>query len=108
MMANNIYLIQQDGKLRAMTEQPYSNEELLQKLLEDYPELLGGDQVDATAPRRLLLISREYGVPGEENGSDRWSLDHLFVDQEGIPTLVEVKRSSDTRLRREVVGQMLD
>lgn len=25
-----------------------------------------------------------------------------------MPTLVEVKRSSDTRLRREVVGQMLD
>ena len=37
-----------------------------------------------------------------------WSLDHLFIDQEGIPTLVEVKRSSDTRIRREVVGQMLD
>jgi hypothetical protein len=91
-----------------MTEQPYSNEDLLQKLLEDYPELLGGDQVDTIARRRLLLISREYGVPGEENGSDRWSLDHLFIDQEGIPTLVEVKRSSDTRLRREVVGQMLD
>jgi hypothetical protein len=36
------------------------------------------------------------------------SLDHLFLDQEGIPTLVEVKRSSDTRIRREVVGQMLD
>ena len=108
MMANNIYLIQQDGKLRAMTEQPYSNEELLQKLLEDYPELLGGDQDDSSRRRRLLLISREYGVPGEENGSDRWSLDHLFVDQDGIPTLVEVKRSSNTRIRREVVGQMLD
>jgi hypothetical protein len=26
----------------------------------------------------------------------------------GFPTLVEVKRSSDTRLRREVVGQMPD
>jgi hypothetical protein len=25
-----------------------------------------------------------------------------------VPTLVEVKRSSDTRIRREVVGQMLD
>jgi hypothetical protein len=25
-----------------------------------------------------------------------------------VPTPVEVKRSSDTRLRREVVGQMLD
>jgi hypothetical protein len=25
-----------------------------------------------------------------------------------VPTLIEVKRQSDTRLRREVVGQMLD
>ena len=32
----------------------------------------------------------------------------MFIDQDAIPTLVEVKRSSDTRLRREVVGQMLD
>ena len=32
----------------------------------------------------------------------------LFLDQDGIPTLVEVKRQTDTRLRREVVGQMLD
>jgi hypothetical protein len=31
-----------------------------------------------------------------------------FVDQDAVPTFVEVKRSSDTRLRREVVGQMLD
>src|SRR6185312_796656 len=37
-----------------------------------------------------------------------WSLDHLFLDEEGVPMLVEVKRSTDTRIRREVVGQMLD
>ena len=47
-------------------------------------------------------------VPGEQDGAGRWSLDHLFLDQEAIPTLVEVKRSSDTRIRREVIGQMLD
>jgi hypothetical protein len=35
-------------------------------------------------------------------------VDHLFVDQDAVPTLVEVKRSTDTRIRREVVGQMLD
>lgn len=35
-------------------------------------------------------------------------MDHLFVDQDAIPTLVEVKRSSDTRIRREVVGQLLE
>lgn len=36
------------------------------------------------------------------------SLDHLFLDQDGVPTLVEVKRATDSRTRREVVAQMLD
>jgi len=35
-------------------------------------------------------------------------VDHLFLDQDAVPTIVEVKRSTDTRIRREVVGQMLD
>jgi hypothetical protein len=35
-------------------------------------------------------------------------VDHLVVDQDAIPTFVEVKRASDTRARREVVAQMLD
>ncbi|MGH8093711.1 MAG: hypothetical protein ACREIF_09595 [Chthoniobacterales bacterium] len=38
----------------------------------------------------------------------RWYVDHLLLDQDAIPTLVEVKRSSDTRIRREVVGQILE
>jgi hypothetical protein len=32
----------------------------------------------------------------------------LFVTRQGVPVLVELKRAVDTRLRREVVGQMLD
>jgi hypothetical protein len=48
------------------------------------------------------------GVPAAAGAGATWSLDHLFVSGEGVPVLVEVKRSSDTRLRREVVGQMLD
>src|SRR5262249_3604083 len=31
-----------------------------------------------------------------------WSVDHLFLDQDAVRTLVEVKRGSDTRIRREV------
>jgi len=69
---------------------------------------LSGEQVNTSAPRRWLLIGREVGVPDNESESNRWALDHLFIDQDGIPTLVEVKRSEDTRIRREVVGQMLD
>jgi hypothetical protein len=47
-------------------------------------------------------------LPDDEDSGGRWSVDHLFLDQDAVPTLVEVKRSSDTRIRREVVGQMLD
>jgi hypothetical protein len=60
------------------------------------------------AQRRWVLIAREMGLASEENGAVRWSVDHLFLDQDGIPTIVEVKRSTDTRIRREVIGQMLD
>lgn len=96
------------GQLVELTEQAYDSEALLQKLLSDYPSLLAGDQIDSVTPRRWLLIKPEMEVPSEEDGYGRWFIDHLFLDQDGIPTLVEVKRSSDTRLRREVVGQMLD
>ncbi|HEY9847957.1 MAG TPA: hypothetical protein V6D28_00745 [Leptolyngbyaceae cyanobacterium] len=70
--------------------------------------MLPGDQIDSINPRRWLLVKPEMGVPCEANGYDRWAVDHLFLDQDGIPTFVEVKRSTDTRIRREVVGQILD
>jgi hypothetical protein len=103
-----MYVIQDDGRLIEMNERAYDSEDLLQSLLASYPNLLAGDQIDRAAPRRWLLITREMAVPSEEAGAGRWSVDHLFLDQDAIPTLVEVKRSSDTRIRREVVGQLLD
>jgi hypothetical protein len=107
-MGVGIYLIQDSGSLIELAEQPYEAEDLLQRMLADYPKLLGGDQVDPSATERWLLVTREAAVPSEEGGPGRWALDHLFLDQSGVPTLVEVKRSSDTRIRREVVGQTLD
>src|SRR3954453_13059108 len=90
-----------------MLEQPYVAETDLQGHLAAHPELLSA-QAPEDERRRWLLVRREMGVADRDDGRDRWSLDHLFVDQDAIPTFVEVKRSSDTRIRREVVGQMLD
>lgn len=103
-----IHLIQDDGKLIGMSQSPYESEELLQILLSEYPDLLAGDQINAHAPRIWLLVSQETPLPSEHDGPARWSVDHLFLDQDAIPTIVEVKRSTDTRIRREVVGQMLE
>lgn len=106
-MNGEIFLLNND-ELVTLAEQPYGSEELLQKLVAEHPHVLAGDQINPDAPRRWLLIRREQPLADEADGSGRWSMDHLFVDQDGIPTLVEVKRRSDTRIRREVVGQMLD
>ncbi len=104
-----IFLVDKNKQsLTPMIETDYVQEDILQALLEDYPDLLPGDQINPEAPRRWLLVAREIGVPGDVDETGRWSLDHLFLDQDGIPTFVECKRASDTRIRREVVAQMLD
>jgi hypothetical protein len=107
-MSSGMFLIQADGELVEMSERPYDSEDLLQGLLAKYPNLLAGDQINDADPRRWLLIKREAPLPSEENGAIRWSVDHLFLDQDAVPTLVEVKRSTNTDVRRKVVGQMLD
>src|SRR4026208_1139687 len=107
-MNPGIFLIQNNEELVEMNEQQYDSERLLQDWLSKYPALLVGGQIDAKEPRRWLFIEQECAVPSEEGGAGRWAIDHLFIDQDAIPTIVEVKRSTDTRIRREVVGQMLD
>jgi hypothetical protein len=110
-MNGKIFVVDGSCGLHSLSEQEFGTEDNFQALLETYPDLLPGDQINEAAPRRWLLVSREYGVPDAEGATNRWALDHLFLDQDGIPTLVEIKRRSDTRLtdaRREVVGQMLD
>ena len=103
-----VFVLSDSQGLVGLTPSEFVNEDDFQQLLEKYPALLSGNQADVDKTRRWLLIKREKSIPAEDGGSGRWSVDHLFVDQDGIPTLVEVKRQSDTRLRREVVGQMLD
>ena len=91
-----------------MTEAPYDSEDVLQSLLARFPDLLAGDQFATGEARRWVLIDRESALPDSEDGAGRWWVDDLFLDQDAVPTLVEVKRSSDTRIRREVVGQLIN
>lgn len=90
-----------DGKLIAMRPSSPTNEDELQRLIASYPEIVSDGE-------KLLLIQREKGLPDKEGGGDRWSLDHLFVTDSGTPVLLEVKRAADTRIRREVIGQLMD
>lgn len=105
----NVYLLQDDGSTEPMTRIRCQDEEReLQRILEKNPALLPGDQIDPDDVRRWLLVKREMPVPDPNTGSDRWSIDFFFVDQDATPTFVECKRFADTRSRREIVGQMLE
>lgn len=77
-----IFLVGKDNDdLITLEESGYVTESVLQDLLVDYPDLLPGDQIDPENPRRWLLVAQEMGVPGGTDESDRWSLNHLFLDQ---------------------------
>lgn len=106
-MNDAIYLRQND-ELVEMTEKPYAYESVLQEKLAEYPRLLAGGQMSDRGIDRWALIAREKSVPDKRGGGERWSADHLFVDQDAVPTIVEVKRSDNTEIRRKIVGQMLD
>ena len=108
-MAGKIFLLQEGNKLVEMEEREYISEDILQDLIANYPNLLAGYEMDQNEPRKWLLVQRELFLYCEdEYGSDKFYLDHLFLDQDGIPTIVETKLSSNSELRRQVVAQMLD
>ncbi len=102
------YTKDESGKLAPLEEEPFSAEDELQALIANNPELLDGEQVRPDDPRRWILITREKGIAESSDSNERWSLDHLIIDQDAVPTLVEVKRGSNREIRREIVGQMLE
>jgi hypothetical protein len=89
--------LRQGDRLIPMREEVYQAEAVLERLLAESPALLAGD--DDSSTRRLLLLGRT---------DDQAGPDYVFLDQEGIPTLVEVTRSADPEASRELVGQMVD
>lgn len=107
-MSGGIYLIQGNDQLVAMVEKPYDSESLLQELLERYPNLLGIQPTVEGTRLTWLVIQRTGSIPTEDVGIERWSLNHLFLDQQAIPTLVEVQHEGEPRPRQEIIGQMLD
>ena len=98
----------ESNKLIKAPNTPYALEQDLQTLVAEHPELLLVGDTSEEGVLRWMLVAPEAGIPDAESGGDRWWIDHMFLDQKGTPTFVEVKRATDTRIRREVVGQMLE
>ncbi len=104
-MRGVVYLVNGD-QLVAMERTLYDAEAVLQGLLARDARLLGGAASGEASMRRWVHIQKEAPVRGASG--QQWSADNIFIDDEAVPTVVEVKRSTNTQLRREVVGQLLE
>ena len=103
----SLWVTTAEGTLVPLEAEGYANEKDFQKLLAENPAVLAA-ALDGEEAGGWLLVDRELPIKAEESEFGTWSVDHLFVGADGTPILVEVKRSSDPRARREVVAQMLD
>ena len=108
MTQERIWRLDDGGEPTPLTATDYDDEAALQKLIADHPEVLAGERMTPGEPRRWLLIGREVPIVGSPDSGSSWSVDHLILDQDGRPTLVEVKLAKNPEIRRRVVGQMLD
>ena len=61
-MKGSILGLPEGGEPIEMLAEPYGAEADLQRLLAEHPSLLAGDQMDADAHRRWLLVRREMSV----------------------------------------------
>ena len=107
-MTERIYTRDRQGRLEPLEEERFAKEDELQALIAEHPEVLDGEQMRPGDPLRWILITREQGIAESSDAAARWSVDHLIVDQDAVPTLVEVKRGSNPEIRRAIVGQMLE
>ena len=107
-MTDRIYTREQHGRLEPLVGERFAKEDELQALIAEHPELLDGTQMRPDDPRRWILVSREQGIAETSDAGTRWAVDHLLVDQDAVPTLVEVKRGRNPEIRRTVIGQMLE
>ena len=87
-MTERIHSRDRQGRLEPLEEERFAKEDELQALIAEHPEVLDGEQMRPGDPLRWILITREQGIA--ESAADagaRWSVDHLIVDQDAVPTL---------------------
>lgn len=107
-MAERLYIRGRKGQLAGLHEKTFDVEGDLQELIADHPEIIDGEQIRPDDARRWILLAREKGIAETSDAGARWSLDHLIIDQDGRPTLVEAKLRDNSDIHRKIVGQMLE
>ena len=93
-------LIINGDNVRALEETEFAEESKLQDYLKDYPALIPLEDVGEGASE-LICIGKEVAVPSG-------AIDLLFIDKDGLLTVIETKLVKNPEIRREVIGQIIE
>ena len=66
-MSNGFFSISDEGRLIDVSEVDFPTEDNLQELVAKYPRLLSGDEGSPDGLSEWLLVTREMGIPSEED-----------------------------------------
>ena len=89
-------LLRGQGGWHPLDRRDYGNEDELQRLLKDSPEI-----IPPPSPEASIVYCREYPTLAGP-------VDLLGVDSDGGVTLIECKLAKNQDVKRKVVGQLLD
>jgi len=67
-MASGVFVLKDKDNLVPMEAAQFALEADFQSLLAKFPQLLPGDQIDPSSPRKWILVRREMPIPSEEDG----------------------------------------
>ncbi len=82
----------------------YLSDADLQSLISAHPALLGGMADNAGS---WLALERNGPSPPTALLTPQWSVDHLFLSRDGVPTVVETRRGAGERENGDLFGQVL-
>ncbi len=92
-----------------MTTASFRNEYELQSLIAAAPSIIPANACRSNEPRRWLLLQKEASIINPARPEAPWAVDVLLIDQDAIPTLVEIKHNpTGPSARRKSVGQLID
>lgn len=108
-MPDKVFLRSPDNKITALLPRPFMSESELDDTIEQAPALLTSALSTPDRELSFLFLEKQASIDDEQGDrAGRWSADLLFLDNEGILTIVEDKLSSNHEIRRKVMGQAIE
>lgn len=103
-MSFPLFHLDNTGSLSALKRETFVSEHDLQVLIARHPTLLAEDP--ETGGRRFM-VERSGPTPPTSVPAAQWSVDHLFLAADALPTLVETHWSADAQAAGDLFGQVL-